>query len=205
MTARKPFLLMIGLFFATVTGITAALAQTVSGSWSIQPSSHQGEVQLSFVHENSNHSSSWRLADLKGFSFSNGARSDVQFVIDRDAGRVDAEGSASSNTAAGSFRFTPAPGYSDKLRQLGLGDISPESQISFALVDVSLAFARDIAALKIDGLTADKLLAMRIHGVDAAYVKEIRVAGGRANNADQLIAFRIHSVSPALVAAFHHA
>lgn len=205
MNARKPFLLVIGLFFATITGISASLAQTVSGSWSIQPLDSPDQVQLSFVHEHSTNSSRWRLAELKGFGFSTGGRHDVQFAIDRDAGRIDAEGSASENTAAGSFRFTPAAGYSGKLRQLGLGDISSESQISFALLDVSLTFARDMAALKIDGLTADKVLAMRIHGVDGAYVKDLRAAGAHANDADQLIAFRIHGVSPALVAAFHHA
>jgi hypothetical protein len=204
MTARKPFLLVIGLFFATITGLSASLAQNVTGSWTIQPAGEPGKVQLSFVHEHSTNSSGWSVEDLKGFSFSPNGRRDVQFVIDRDAGRIDAEGSASADTAAGSFRFTPAPGYSDKMRQMGLGDIKAESQISFALLDVSLTFAREMAALKIDGLTADQLLAMRIHGVNGSYVKDLRAAGARANNAEQLIAFRIHGVSPALVAAFGH-
>ena len=205
MKARKPFLLVIGLFIASVAGVSASLAQTVTGSWSIQPSDHPGQVQLSFVRDHSNNSSNWRLEDLKGFGFSATGRRDVQFVIDRDAGRIDAEGSATASTAAGSFRFTPAPGYSAKIHQLGLGDIPPEQQISFALLDVSLAYAQEMTALKIDGLNADKLLAMRIHGVDSPYVKDLRANGAHANDADQLIAMRIHGVTPALAAAFRHA
>jgi hypothetical protein len=46
---RKPILLMVGFLVAVMTGTSAGLAQTLSGSWSIQPSGHDGQVQLTFV------------------------------------------------------------------------------------------------------------------------------------------------------------
>lgn len=201
MKAHKPFFLLAGLVIASLLGTAAGYAQQLSGSWSAQATDKAGKVQLTFVRDHSTHSSEWSMAELKGFDFASSGRRDVQFAIDRDAGRVEAEGSASASTAAGGFRFVPASSYAGEMRKLGLGEFSPDAQISFALLDVSLSFARDMAALKLSNLSADKLLAMRIHGVDAAYVKDLRAAGARADDADQLIAFRIHKVTPALVAA----
>src|SRR5579859_1555419 len=175
MKAHKPLLLLAGLVFAA-----ASYAQQLTGSWSAQATDHAGKVQMTFVREHNTHSSEWSLAELKGFDFASGGRRDVQFAIDRDAGRFEADGSASASTAAGSFRFIPASGYAGEMRKLGLGEFSSDAQISFALLDVSLSFARDMAALKLSNLSVDKLLAMRIHGVDAAYVKDLRAAGANA-------------------------
>jgi beta-lactamase regulating signal transducer with metallopeptidase domain len=43
-------------------------------------------------------------------------------------------------------------------------------------------------------LDVDKLIALKIHGVDGAYIRQIRAAGQQPT-ADQLIAFRIHGVT----------
>ena len=203
MIARKPLNLLASLLLAAFLFSPAGAADPVSGSWTIRSADKPERVQLSFVYGHSTNSSdNWRLADLKGLDLATAARHDVRFALDRDAGRIEAEGSATSGTAAGSFQFTPNPAYAGELRKLGLGELESRSQMSFALLDVSLAFAREMTELKLTGLTADKLLAMRIHGIDASYVKDLRGAGAAATETDQLVAFRIHHVTPDWVAGF---
>lgn len=202
MKARKSLLLAIGLLAFAFS--PASSAQAVAGSWTIRAADAPDRVQLTLVYGRSHESSdSWRLASLKGLDLAPAAKHDVHFTIQGDAGKVEAEGSATAGTAAGGFQFTPDSGYAAELRKLGLGEINPDTQIAFVLQDVGLDFARQMIAFKIAGLTADKLLAMRIHGLEPAYVKDLRSAGAQAADADQLIAFRIHKVTPALVAALH--
>lgn len=202
MTARKTSILAAGILVAAFAFASAGLAQAVAGSWTLRPADLPDRVQLSFVYgHNSNSSDDWRPAALKGLDLTPSPRHDVHFTIERDAGRIEAEGSASAGTAAGSFQFSPNPAYEAELRKLGLGEMKTDNQLAFALHDVSLSFAHDLMALKVGGLTADKLLAMRIHGLEPAYVKDLRAAGAKAADADQLIAFRIHDVTPDFVAA----
>jgi hypothetical protein len=201
-TTRKSLSFAAGLLFAAALFSSADAADSVGGSWTARSSETPERMQVSFVYGHSSQSSDdWNLSALKGLDLAPSARHDVHFTIEGDAGRIEADGSASSGTAAGGFQFTPNPAYPAELRKLGLGEIKPDSQIGFALHDVSLSFAREMAALKIDGLTADKLMAFRIHGVQAVYVKDVRAAGAHASDADQLIAFRIHSVSPTLISS----
>jgi hypothetical protein len=201
MIARKTALPLLCLLMAAFAAPPTGQAQGVAGSWSMHPADRPEKVQATFVYGHSTQSHDWSPSAFKGLQLAPAERHDVHFSLERDAGRIEGDGSSSGETAAGSFRFSPEPGYTAELRKLGLGEIRPEEQISFALHDVSLAFARDMLGLGLANLTADKLLALRIHDAEPAYVKELRAAGAHVAGADDLIAFRIHTVSPALVTA----
>jgi hypothetical protein len=196
----KSLRLLAGLALAVFFTGPAGAAET-AGSWTIRPSDTPDKVQLTFVYDRNIHSTDWRVSDLKGLQLaSDEQRHDVRFLVERDAGRIEAEGVSTSGTAAGSFRFLPDPDYAGEMRKLGVGEIKSDSLLSLALHDISRAYVRDMAALGLGTPTVGRLLAFRIHGVDPAYVKDLRAAGVQPD-ADELIAFRIHGVTPDFVAA----
>lgn len=201
MIARKTLRFIAGLLLAVfaVAPIGAAEPAT-TGSWTIRPAETQGKVQLTFVYGRAVHSTDWSVSALPGLQLNPPERHDVRFVIERDAGRIEAEGVSTTGTAAGSFRFTPEPGYTGELRKLGLGEIKPEAQLSFALHDVSLAYTREMIGLGIAKLNTDMLIAFRIHGVTSALVTAAQHTGVTPD-AGQLVAFAIHGVTPDYIAA----
>ncbi len=202
MIARKSLRLLAGLVLAVFTAAPAGAAEPVTtGSWTIRPAETPDTVQLTFVYGRSVHSTDWTVAALQGLQLTPADRHDVRFVIERAAGRIEADGVSASGTAAGAFRFRPAPGYREDLRKLGLGEIKPEAQLSFALHDVGLAYAREMEALGIGKLSADMLLTFRIHGVTPDYVAAIEQLGYDHPTPGQLIAMRIHGVTPDYIAS----
>jgi|HubBroStandDraft_1064217.scaffolds.fasta_scaffold00009_64 hypothetical protein len=207
-------LVLLGLAFGPV-GLQAA--ETLTGSWSIGPSNRPGLVEFQVNRGHSTTQSRWKIADLVGLD-PPPARHDVQFTVERDAGRLEADGVVADNLGAGTFHFIPDSRYASEMARLGLGRIDEESQFADALHDVSLTFAREMVAAGIAGLDAGELLAFRIHGVDNSYVQGPRQAGkihgataqwasGLAKlgytraSADQLIAFRVHGVTPEFIDA----
>jgi len=197
-----------GLFAAAFLIAQTAFAQTVEGSWTVRQAEEPDRVQLSFAYgHHSQSSDDWRAASLPGLDLAPSARHDVHFTLEREAGRIEAEGAGASGTAAGSFRFTANSAYPAELRKLGLGAVDPETQMSFALHDVNLAFIRDMMALKPTGLEAGELVALAIHGATrdwAAGLIKLGYGNG-AVNAGQLIAFRIQGVTPDYISSIEAA
>lgn len=191
----------IALLVSLVLAASSAKADAVTGNWSVSPSDKPETVQALFVHDHSSQSSDWPLRSFKGLQLAPAERHDVRFTIERDAGRIEAEGSASGGAAAGTFSFTADPAYLGEMRKLGLGEVEANDLVAFALHDISLAYARDMAGLGLSGLTAGTLLPLRIHGADAAYVRDLRRAGVAVTDAGTLIPLRIHGVTPDFVAA----
>ena len=64
-------------------------------------------------------------------------------------------------------------------------------------------FVRDVREHVSKDVTADQLVAMRIHGADPEFVKGIDAQLGRNLGVDELVAFRIHGVSPDFVGQMH--
>jgi hypothetical protein len=145
-------------------------------------------------------SSDWNIGDLRGLDWTtDGNRTgkhDVHFTIARDAGTVDCEGFVRDGAGAGLFTFRSNPQYSREMDALGFSGVDEERLFSFAIHDVSLAFARDIKAAGVSGVDADDLRKFRIHGVTPEYVNELARLGYAHPEAHELIALRIHRVTP---------
>jgi hypothetical protein len=172
-----------------------------TGEWTLSSSQNSGKVHFSLQgsrdgNDHFSHSSDWNTSEFEGLSWSAPGRHDVHFTIRRDAGVFDCEGVLRNSEGAGLFTFTPNPEYSRQIESLGYADFDPEKQMSFALFDVSYAFARDMKSLGIAGLDAQKLISFRIFHVDPAFVNAIKTAGLGTPSAEKLVAMRIHHVTP---------
>ena len=99
MIARKSLRLFAGLLLAVFAGAPAGAAEPTTGSWTIRPAETQDKVQLTFVYGRSVQSTDWSLSALTGLQLNPPERHDVRFVIERDAGRIEAEGVSTDRKA----------------------------------------------------------------------------------------------------------
>jgi len=192
---------LIAYFLVACTLILALVvraAETRSGSWTITRSDEPGKVSFELIyhsrHDNSNHQSDWPASDFKGVDFSKSGKQEVKFAITRDAGNFACEGFLDNGEGAGVFHFTADDKYVSQMSALGFAGIDSDKQFSMAVLDVSVAFAKEMKSENIKGLDTDKLIAFRIFNVTRDFVESLRKAGLPATNADKLVAFRIHGV-----------
>jgi hypothetical protein len=160
---------------------------------------------LSRMQEHSSFSTNaaWSVSDLQGLDLATRGKHDVHFAIARDAGKLDADGFVNGTDGAGLFRFTPSPTYIAAMAALGFGDITEDKQLSYAIHDVSLAFAKDMKSQGIAGLDGRMLISFRVFHVDDAFIAALKTAGLQNIDARHLIAFRVHGVTPDYVLAVH--
>lgn len=203
MSYLRAGLLTASLLFGAVQ---ARATDLLNGQWTLNPAGGQGRVQLTLVRSARpgnmfTHGSDWSVSDLKGLDLTTQGRHDVRFTVARDAGRLEAEGFVSGSEGAGLFKFTPNPKYAAGMADLGFAGVEESKLLSMALSDVSLAFAKEMGALRIDGLDLRRLRAFRVHKIDAAFVKTIRGEGLNSITAKELVNFRIHEVTPEFIKA----
>ncbi|MDQ1410771.1 MAG: hypothetical protein QOJ41_2506 [Acidobacteriaceae bacterium] len=206
---RREGLLCYVLVFCTLIGaLIVKAAESRSGSWTIQRADKDGEVHLVLLEHqhggNSHHESMVPVSELKGLDFSRSGKQDVRFTITRDAGRFECAGFVNDEEGAGVFHFFAEPRYAQEMKSLGF-DIDGDKQYSMAVTDVSVAFAKEMKAERLEGLDADKLIAFRIFNVNAPFVEELSKEGLAITDSDKLVAFRIHGVTPEMVRLLHQA
>jgi len=182
---------------------TAFGVEPFRGNWSIAPSEQAGMVKFGISHRGddgqSDNESDWPVSALQGIDLATPGKHDVRFTINREAGRIDAEGFMKDGEGAGIFSFTPDPNYVPAMTRLGFGGIDSHMQFAMAIHDVTTEFARTMKAENLSDLDTNKLLAFRIFDVNPQYIRELRAEGLPAKDADTLIAFRVHKVTPARV------
>ena len=184
----------------------ASGAEQMRGSWTIGPSKQPGMVNFGLSYRDdeghSQHDSDWPVSALQGLDLATPGRHDVRFTVNREAGRIEAEGFISGGDGAGLFRFEPAADYAPAMARIGFGGVDGHKQLVMAIHDVTQEFARTMKAENLSGLDTDKLIAFRIFDVNSQFIRELRAAGLPAKSADTLIAFRVHGVTPAVVREF---
>ena len=134
----------------------------LNGQWTMNPGDTPGQVQLMLVRSGRPGSTftsgnQWNAADLKGLDLTTAGKHDVRFTVVRDAGSLEAEGFVTGAEGAGLFKFTPNPKYAADMAALGFTGVEEERQLGMALSDISLAFAKEMQGLKIDGMDLRRL------------------------------------------------
>ncbi len=192
----RPGILAAGLIAAAVF----ANAKSITGEWTIAPARETGKVRFSlhasWGNRNFSNISDWNASELRGLDWSSAGKHDVRFTISRDAGSIDCEGFLKDGEGAGLFTFHPNPQYASHMAAAGFPGITDDEQFSFALQDVSVAFARAMKAAGIEGLDKNKLIAFRVQDVTPEYVRELQQLGYPHPAADKLIALRVQDVTP---------
>jgi hypothetical protein len=195
---------VLSALVALVLATTApALCDTFTGTWSITPSSNPDQVRLEFRfsgpgYYDSNESTEIALSAL-GLTKDElqSAGQSVHFTLNREAGSFECTGWATGGNAGGSATFTPNPDFLTKIRALGYDDISPEKQMSAAMIDLTTAYIADIANAGYPHLELGKLIAFRALHIDAAFIHSMRSTFDGADiDAGDMIALAAVHVTP---------
>ena len=188
---------------AAILSFGSATESPRSGNWVIKHSDVAGKVSFSLIQSRKNgestHQSDWSPGAFQGLDLTKSGRQDVHFTITRDAGKFDCEGYLNNGEGAGLFHFYPDSKYPAQMQALGFGVMDADKQYTMAIMDVSLAFAKEMKNEKLTDLDTDKLIAFRIFNVNSAFIQELRAVGVKATDSDKLVAFRIHGVTPEMV------
>jgi len=122
---------------------------------------------------------------------------DVRFLLMRGAGVFDFRGGFNRGFGDGEFVFRVNEDYLRELDEMGyrVSRLDDFELFKLALFDVSGTFIKEMEELGYEGLSLDRLIQMRIHGVKPEAVRELRDLGYRVS-ADRLIEFQIHGVAP---------
>ena len=188
--------------------IAAAPATPTNGSWSLEPASTPGKVNIQLRSTDQNgkqdvESSFDVSAQELGISAVQLAsqRGDVAFTWAREAGSFACKGWLSDGKGGGTFIFTPSAEYLTKMRAAGYDLTSSRDQIVAAILDISTAYVAALAGAGYSQLPFQKLVAFRALKIDATYVRAMRAAFGSSGlSADQVISLQALRVTPDFIA-----
>jgi hypothetical protein len=201
------------LAFATAivfTIMASASPSAFSGQWFVEPSSQNGQIQVTLRYERHTDGSNYnsiqsfdttldKAAGLTQALMQSGGEHG-QFRLVRDAGTFVCDGWFSGGKGSGTYDFQADPKFAAELEKRGIGRPTAEQQFRLATADTSLEFVDALKAAKYDFDIEDLVRAVN-HGISSAYVKEINGLGYRPDTLQGLIRLRDHGVTAKFVRA----
>lgn len=171
------------------------------GTWEIRPADTTGMVHLRLVEGNSSSGSTIALEQLEGLTAAQLGSADgpVQFRLRRDAGTFTFEGVMRRGVGAGTFSFTPDPGFPEELAKRGFARPDAREQYQMARHDVGYAFLDELNTQGYAKPETSELVRAGQHGVDVAYMRDLGALGYRLGSLAPLIELRDHGVTPAFI------
>ena len=112
-----------------------------------------------------------------------------------EAGTFTCMGTVHDQDLYGDALFTPDPTFVDRMAKLGFTGYDSQKLQAYTLLDVTSDFARSLQQANIKGLTADNLIALRIFKIDPSYPKTFVSMGYDQPDADKLIGLKVQGVN----------
>ncbi|HET7436299.1 MAG TPA: hypothetical protein VFN10_16435 [Thermoanaerobaculia bacterium] len=145
-----------------------------------------------------------QLTDLQGLdaaALSSPQSTPVRFRIDADAGSFDCTGHAQQQRGNGTCTFTAASEFPARLAAVNVAPPTNEEQVRMAAHGVTLADAAALNALGYRGLTARRLIDLRIFHVTPGYIRELAALGYERVPLDTVVDLHIFGVTTDYVRA----
>lgn len=122
-------------------------------------------------------------------------RQDVRFELRREAGVVHFDGRFENGRGVGTMTFVPNREFARAMEQQTGDTVTDRQLFSYAVLDVSRAFVRELQALGYRDVTLADARKLRIHGVTPAFITGIKAAGLDNPTLAEVTKFRIHGVT----------
>lgn len=181
------------LTLTSLTGPSAGAQGPLSGGWTMKlpPDSDVAQVTLSRpggASGEDNRHFRVSLGRLQGLTREQVTRRDVpvEFRLRRDAGTFSFDGSCSDGRGSGRFAFAPDPAFAARLKEQGLGDVTPEGQLMLAVRDINLELIDSLKARAGGPLTVEKLTQLAHQGANSDLVRELEAMGYETPTVKQL-------------------
>ena len=116
-------------------------------------------------------------------------------TLKAEAGTFTCTGTVHDQDLYGDALFTPDPAFVDRMGKLGFTGYDSQKLQAYALLDVTSDFARSLQQAHIGRVTTDNLIALRIFKIDPAYAQSFVAMGYEQPDADKLIALKVQGVN----------
>jgi hypothetical protein len=116
-------------------------------------------------------------------------------VLTDEAGTFTCTGNVHDGELYGDAVFTPDPAFVDRMAKLGFTGYDAEKLRACTLLNVTSEYARSLQQAHIEGITTDNLIALRIFKVDPAYSQAFVSMGYAQPDAEKLIALKVQGVN----------
>jgi hypothetical protein len=129
------------------------------------------------------------LADL------NNEGAHITATLTAEAGTFTCNGTVHDHEIAGDALFNPDSAFVGRMGKLGFTGYDSQKLEAYTFLDVTSEFARSLQQANIRGITIDNLIALRIFKVDPAYAKAFVSMGYEQPDADKLIGLKVQGVN----------
>lgn len=116
-------------------------------------------------------------------------------TLKAEAGTFTCTGTVHDQELYGDALFTPDQGFVERMGKLGFTGYDSQKLQAYALLDVTSEYARSLQQANIKGLTTDNLIAMRIFRIDPGYPQSFVAMGYEQPDADKLIGLKVQGVN----------
>ena len=161
----------------------------MEGEW--QATGFGGSIKLHFERPG------WGECSLTFDDDSFGEVEDGVYHLEREAGTFILEGGRFPRGWRKAV-FRPDPEYAAEMKRLGYDIDDEEDLLELAIHDVTLDFARGIAAAGFD-ISRSRLIEFHIHDVTPEYIQAMADAGYDQLTPSRIVEFRIHGIAPEYV------
>lgn len=148
----------------------------------------------------SNWGQSVPLSDFTNLPATLDTPQDVTFELRRDAGTLFFQGRFESGRGVGHLSFTANREFARVMEQQTRDTFTDRELMSFALMDVSRAFVKELQSLGYKDVTLNDARKLRIHGTTGDFVRSIRAAGYPDVSIEDVLKLRIHGITPQYIA-----
>lgn len=112
-----------------------------------------------------------------------------------EAGTFTCTGTVHDRELVGESLFTPNSAFVDRMGQLGFTGFDSEKLQAYTFLNVTSEYAHSLQQAHINGITIDNLIALRIFHIDPAYAQAFVSMGYEQPDADKLIALKVQGVN----------
>src|SRR5579859_63122 len=118
-----------------------------------------------------------------------------------EAGEMRCVGTVHGGVLSGTYSFTPDVQFAKRMEAMGFDEQTPDHLQSYAMLDVTTAWVKEMKDDGVMGMTPDNLMGLRALKVDPAYVHAMAAAGYPELHADKLTSMKAVGVTPEKVEA----
>lgn len=116
-------------------------------------------------------------------------------TLTAEAGTFNCTGTVHNHELYGDALFTPDQSFVERMAKLGFtGFDSPKLEVS-AFIDLTTDYTRLLQQADIKGITTDNLIAFRIFNIDPSYAQAFVSMGYEKPDAEKLIALKVQGVN----------
>jgi hypothetical protein len=112
-----------------------------------------------------------------------------------ESGTFTCNGTVRDHELSGDALFTPDSAFVDRMAKLGFTGYDAQKLEAYTFLDVTSEFARSLQQAHIRGITTDNLIALRIFKVDPTYAQSFVAMGYEQPDADKLIGLKVQGVN----------